>query len=188
MNMPKLATDRIFANKKIGEVTYTCTVEPLGFEMQSMLWDLMSSMHVDRRGRQGQDPQIGTVRDAVIFNAIKKLEVEDEEVALRTDYALKNLPKYMDREYMGGMADRLLEHIVEVNEWLGFEEPCNWLFRGYLPENVRDQRDPTRSDGQAPTSLQDTQNQELKGDEEVTSSSAVTSPGEPSPTPLTGPR
>ena len=161
--MPELATDKVFANKKIGGVTYTVVVKPIGFDVKSMLWDLMSNMFVDRRGRQGADVQLGTVRDAVFFNGIRKLEVEGEEIELRQDYALKNLPMYQDRAYMG-IDDRLLEHIVEVNDFLGFEQPFGTAFARYLPENLRDSEagNPTQSGEEIKAAQQDTPPEAVK--------------------------
>jgi hypothetical protein len=153
--LPELATDKVFANKQIGGVTYTVVVKPIGFDVKSMLWDLMSNMFVDRRGRQGADVQLGTVRDAVFFNGIRKLEVEGKEIELRRDYALKDLPMYRDREYMN-MDDRLLEHIVEVNDFLGFEEPFGTAFARYLPENLREEENPTQSGEEIKAAQQDT--------------------------------
>lgn len=142
--MPELAIDKTFPNQKLGGVTYTVWVKPIGFDVKSMLWDLMSNMFVDRRGRQGADVQLGTVRDAVFFNGIRKLEVEGEEIVLRQDYALGNVPTYNDDEWMG-FDDKLLEHIVEVNTFLGHQAPFNSAFARYLPENLRDVEDPTQS-------------------------------------------
>lgn len=151
---PALAQDKIFANRKCGEVSYTVVVQPMGFEIQTLLWDLMSTMVVDRAGRQGADAQLGRVRDAVIYNGIKKLTVEDKDISLDDRYSLRRVPKYADRTFRRKFPEDLLRHIVEVNDFLGFEEPFDMVFRPYLPEELRDQPDPTESDEDTPTAEQ----------------------------------
>ncbi len=179
--MPELATDKVFPNRKIGGITYTVVVRPMGFEVQSMLWDLMSNVYSDRAGRQGADTQLGRTRDAVLYNGIKKLEVEGKEYAMRGDYALADLPKYADREYMRKMPDRLLEHVVEVNDFLGFEDPFSGIFGRYLSEELREElrrqrntADPTNLGGESQEGSQDTP----QGDEQ---SGEATSTSEPTP-------
>ena len=175
--MPDLATEKVFANEKCGDVTYTVVVQPLGFEMHSMLWDLMSNYNVDRAGRQGADVQIGRAKDTVYVNAIKSLKVEGEEVALRADYALGNLPKYEDAEYRGQFPDYLLRHILEVNPFIGMakDAPFTMIFRPYLPEELRNAQDPTQSAEPTSTGSQGTSNQEQNSGEEGTSTSEPTS-------------
>lgn len=178
--MPELATEKVFPNQKIGEITYTVVINPLGFEMHSMLWDLMSNYNVDRAGRQGADVQIGRAKDTVFLNAIKKLTVEGKDVALRADFALANLPKYTDAEYRGGFPDRLLRHILEVNPFIGLAEnaPFTMIFRPYLPEELRNRQDPTQSEEPIQTDSQDTapSDEQQTGADTSTSEPTSTSP------------
>jgi hypothetical protein len=143
--VPDLATNKNFANRMCGEVPYSVIVKPIGFEVQSMLWDLMSNMTVDRSGRQGADAQLGRVRDAVLYNGIERLEVDGKPITINASYALLDLPLYSDLTYRRTMPDELLRRVIEVNPEYGLEEPFDMVFRRYLPDELRNQSNPTRS-------------------------------------------
>lgn len=98
----------------------------------------------------------GTAKILILREGVTQLYKDLKPVNLRNRQGGMYIPPLRDRETHESLIEPLLRAVVAHNDWLGYLEPFNRLFEGYLPSDAEEE-DPTLPEPSSPAGSSFTQ-------------------------------